>query len=138
MSYVVDASVAVKWVVPEALSDKADELLARDPDLLAPDLLLVEGVNALWKKTLRKEISAREGDRALRLLTESGIDLRPAGPLLARALELARRLGHPVYDCVYLALAERERVPVVTADRRLLASVRNRRMGLSVVDLAAL
>lgn len=138
MSYVVDASVAVKWVVPEALSEKADELLARDPELLAPDLLLVEGVTVLWKKTLRKEISAREGDRALRLLTESGIDLRPTGPLLARALELARRLGHPVYDCVYLTLAERERVPLVTADRRLLASVRNRRMGLFVVDLAAL
>lgn len=138
MSFVVDTSVAVKWVVPEVLSDRADELLARDPDLLAPDLLLVEAANALWKKTMRKEISAREAERALRLLAESGIDLRPTAPLLARAMGLARRLGHPVYDCVYLALSQRERVPLVTADKRLLASVRNRRMKPLVADLAGL
>jgi predicted nucleic acid-binding protein len=56
--------------------------------------------------------------------------------LLARAMEVARLLKHPVYDCVYLALAERERATVVTADARLLQQARRRRLRISVVDLA--
>jgi predicted nucleic acid-binding protein len=57
MTYVVDSSVAVKWVVPEVLSDEADRILAGDDPLIAPDLLQVEAANALWKKAARKEIS---------------------------------------------------------------------------------
>jgi predicted nucleic acid-binding protein len=136
MSVVVDASVAVKWVTPETLSEHADRLLARDEALLAPDLLLVEAANALWKKATRGEISPREAARALDLLRGSGVDLRPTSPLLARAMEVARLLDHPVYDCVYLALAERERATVVTADARLLQQARRRRLRISVVDLA--
>jgi len=137
VSWVVDASVAVKWVIPESLSDRADRLLASDEDLLAPDLLPVEVANALWKKTARQEISAREADRALGLLLDSGIVLRPTAPLLARAMALARRLRHPVHDCVYLALAEHERARFVTADGRLAGRVASRRLRVPVVDLAS-
>lgn len=138
MTCVVDASIAVKWVVPEALSTKADELLAREGELLAPDLLLVEVANVLWKKTVRTELSARDADRAFTLLMQFGIDLRPSAPLLGRAMQLARLLGHPVYDCVYLVLAEREDATLVTADARLLDRVKQRRLRVPVVDLAAL
>lgn len=136
MTLVVDSSVAVKWVVPEVLSDRADRLLAGGDELLAPDLLPVEAANALWRKTARREISPGEADRALAMLLESGIEFRPVGPLLGRAMRLARRLAHPVYDCVYLALAERERVPLVTADVRLLGRVAKRR--LRVIDLSTI
>jgi predicted nucleic acid-binding protein len=119
LSWVVDASIAVKWVIPEALSDLADRVRDGAEDVLAPDLLLVEVANALWRKTTAREISAREADAAFDLVRRSGIDLRPAGPLLPRAMDLARRLDHPVYDCVYLALAEREEATLVTADQRL-------------------
>ena len=102
------------------------------------DLLLVEAANALWKKTARKELSAREADRALGLLGESGLDLRPTALLLGRAMALARRLRHPVYDCVYLALAERERAALVTADARLLRRFSGRKVAPRVVDLATL
>ncbi len=135
MTWVIDASVALKWVIPEVLSDKADRLRAGDDELLAPDLLLVEVANALWKKTVGREISPAEADRALELVSESGIDLRPTAPLLRQAMLIARRLNHPVYDCVYLALADGERASFVTADRRLLRRVPPRTLQVVVVDL---
>ena len=138
MSWVVDASVAVKWVIPEVLSDLADRVRDGAEDVLAPDLLLVEVANALWRKTSAREISAREADGAFDLVRRSGIDLRPAGPLLPRAMDLARRLGHPVYDCVYLALAEREEATLVTADQRLLRRLSARKLEIAVADLRSL
>lgn len=138
MSWVVDASVAVKWVIPEVLSDLADRVRDGAEDVLAPDLLLVEVANALWRKTTAREISAREADGAFDLVRRSGIDLRPAGPLLPRAMDLARRLGHPVYDCVYLALAEREEATLVTADQRLLRRLSARELEIAVADLRSL
>jgi predicted nucleic acid-binding protein len=138
MTWVVDSSIAVKWVIPEVLSEKADRVRSRDDALLAPDLLLIEAANALWRKSERKEISAGEADRALELLIESGLDLRPTAPLLRRAMALARSLNHPVYDCVYLVLAEQERATLVTADSRLLDRVARRTLKVRVVDLATL
>jgi predicted nucleic acid-binding protein len=94
--------------------------------------------HALWRKTAAEEISAREADEAFDLVTESGIDLRPTGPLVPRAMDAARRLQHPVYDCVYLALAEREHAAFVTADHRLLRRLATSKLGISVIDLRAL
>jgi len=138
LTYVVDASVALKWVIPEALSDRAARLLDDGEPMVAPEMLLVEAANALWRKTARREISSREAERALDLLSESGLDLRPAAPLVGRALDLARTLEHPVYDCVYLALAERERATLVSADARLVALASHRRLRIPAVDLARL
>jgi len=78
---------------------------------------------------------SREADAAFDLVRRSGIDLRPTAPLLPRAMGVARRLGHPVYDCVYLALAEREHAAFVTADHRLLRRLSTRRLEVSIVDL---
>ncbi len=135
MTWVVDASVAVKWVIPEVLSDEADRLRAGDDEMLAPDVLLIEVANALWKKTAGREISPAEADRAFALVNESGIDLRPTAPLLPRAMQVARRLNHPVYDCVYLALAEREHATFVTADHRLLRRLATGPLRIPVADL---
>ena len=138
MTIVVDASVAVKWVIPEELSDQAESLRGRAARLLAPDLLLPEAANALWKKLLRREITTSEAAQAIDLLMASGLDLRPSGPLLGRALTLAQRLRHPVYDCIYVALAQAEGATLVTADQRLLARIARGRTRVAVVDLATL
>ncbi len=138
MTIVVDASVAMKWVIPEVLSDQAGSLRGRADRLLAPDLLLPEAANALWKKLIRQEITTREAAQAMNLLMASGLDLRPSGPLLGRALGLARRLRHPVYDCIYVALAQAEGATLITADQRLLARVARGRTRVAVVDLATL
>lgn len=138
MICVVDASIALKWVIPEVLSEKADRVRTGDDDVLAPDLLLVEVANALWRKTVAKELSPREADDAFELITRSGLDVRSTGPLLPRAMDFARRLGHPVHDCVYLALAEREHAALVTADHRLLYRLSARKFGVSIVDIRTL
>lgn len=120
---VVDASVALKWLVSEAQSDLAVALRPK-AELIAPDLLLVECGNALWKKTRRGEIDAEDADLAIRLLAHVDVEFRPMRSLMERALEIARRLDHPVYDCVYLALAQVEGCAFVSADGRLLEKAR--------------
>ena len=99
-------------------------------------MLVVEAANVLWRKTLRRELSGAEAALALSTLGGSGVELRPSAPLAARALSLASALEHPVYDCVYLTLAERERVPLVSADARFLRAVAKRRLKIDVLPLA--
>lgn len=137
--FVIDASVAIKWVVEE---EGTAEALAvrRHARLMAPDLLVAECANILWKKVRRNELSAGEARLAARLLQAAEIELRPARPLLEEATRLAIDLDHPAYDCLYLALAMSEDCRFVTADTRLLrklaqldeASYRGR--GLSLMD----
>lgn len=117
---IIDASVAVKWFAPEDGHDHARALLTGDDPLFAPDLLAAEFANALWLKVGRGELDERNAVRAIAAVASRGEpELRPSAPLMPRAFELARRLNHPVYDCVYLALAEELDRPLVTADERL-------------------
>lgn len=113
---VVDASVAVKWVVDEEGSDAAAELAIED--LEAPDLLYVEAANVLWTKAQRRELTEAEAAERLALLLEAPLRLIPSKGLLERAQALAFELEHPVYDCVYLALALDRNTELVTADGR--------------------
>ncbi len=123
-SAVVDASVAVKWVVTEPGSEPARSLSSAD--LSAPDLLLVECANILWKKARNRELTHREASQRLSLLTQAPVQLAPSDGLLDSAYQLAAELDHPVYDCLYLALALRKQMPLVTADRRLYLAVSRR------------
>ncbi|KRA68486.1 hypothetical protein ASD89_16765 [Caulobacter sp. Root656] len=116
MTLVVDASVALKWVLAEPGQDAADALL--DEDLIAPSLWLLEAANALWRRSLRGELSAGEAEERLSELFNAPVTSIPIEDDLSMAAALAQRLGHPVYDCLYLALAVREQTQVVTADRR--------------------
>jgi predicted nucleic acid-binding protein len=123
MNLVVDASVAVKWLFEEADSDRAEALLASAGEgrlkLVAPTILPAEIANALWKRM-------RRGDMDRRNMLETGERFQEICPLLLpiedlvqRALELAIDSRQPVYDCLYVALAEELRGEVVTADERL-------------------
>jgi predicted nucleic acid-binding protein len=123
MAMIVDASVAFKWFVPEADSDRALALFETTEPLYAPDLVLTEVSNAMWAR-LRK-IDGDHGSAvkaAASALPRMLTLLVPVVELLPRAIELAFDLQHPIYDCIYLALAEREKAALVTADRRLIAS----------------
>jgi predicted nucleic acid-binding protein len=119
---VIDASVAVKWVVEEEGSTAATALRRRFR-FAAPDLLVTECANILWKKTWRGELTAVEANIAARLLERAGIELVPMGGLLEKTIDLAIRLDHPAYDCIYLALARQRGWRFVTADQRLLRTV---------------
>lgn len=123
--YVVDASVVIKWVLTEPGWQQAWTLkqaaARRDIVLLAPDFCLNEAANALWKRCrLRGEISEEEAAAGLRLISLTLGELAPSAVLIEQALQLALAFRHPVYDCVYVALALREDCQLITADRHLL------------------
>lgn len=123
MTWVVDASVAVKWFVEERGSSAARVVLAKGEALLAPDLILVETSNTAWKKVRRKEMTIEQGEAMVRAVPLYFERLVHSGALVARAYALATQLNHPVYDCLYLALAEIEAVDFITDDERLVKAV---------------
>jgi predicted nucleic acid-binding protein len=121
---VVDASVAVKWVVNEAGSERAARLL--DGRILhVPALLYVEAANALWAMRRRATVAPEAPEAAIAWLVGAPLTVADTLALIAPALALATALDHPVYDCVYLALAIEVAAPLVTADDRLLRAARS-------------
>jgi predicted nucleic acid-binding protein len=131
VNVVVDASVAIKWFVPEPLSDEADRLLGGGDALFAPDLLLLEFGNTIWKKVRLGGLARGDGDAALAALRNGPVGLVATTPLVERALHLAHKIEHSLHDCVYLAAAKAVVATVATADRRFFdrcsqSSVRSR------------
>lgn len=120
---VVDASVAVKWFVPEPDADAAERLLETSERLVAPSLILIEVRGAILRRERRNECSEDEARQALggwtAFLRGGVVEIIPFEQLLDGATELARRLGHPVADCLYLAAAMENAAMLVTADRVL-------------------
>ena len=123
--YVVDASVAVKWLVSEDYSEEAASLLDGRSTLIAPDLLFAEVTNVLWALCRRGDIAKEDFAEVVDVLKAAPVSVsHPMRALAASAARLAIDLGHPAYDCFYLALAIQEQYPVVTADRRFHDAVR--------------
>jgi len=124
---VIDASVAIKWVIEE---DGTKEALAlRRQALAAPDLLVAECANILWKKARRNELSEPEAAFAAGLLARADIELVAMRPYLEAATTIAVTLDHPANDCFYIALAEAEGLRLVTADRTLVRKASGRYPG---------
>jgi predicted nucleic acid-binding protein len=125
-SLVVDASVGLKWVVDEVGSDEAFALLLGQP-LIVPGLFWVEAANALASKVRRGDLDRADASDAWLDLEEAPVETVPITKELVRAsLEVAHDLRHPIYDCLYLALAISREATLVTADARLLTRVASR------------
>jgi predicted nucleic acid-binding protein len=114
---VVDASVAAKWFLNETHSPAAVRLVG-EHDLLAPDLLLPELAQVIWKRTRRGELTGEQGIAILRQLNRAPLTIHSSALLIEIALEIALALARTVYDCLYLTLAIQQRCRLVTADRR--------------------
>jgi predicted nucleic acid-binding protein len=123
LSYVVDASVAIKWLLQEVYSDAARRLLSSGETLAAPDLLYAEVGNVLWKRCGRGELTLEEATATAAAFALVPLAIYPVQPLFLAAIELAVRTGRTVYDSVYVALAEQTGYPLVTADQRLYNSL---------------
>lgn len=117
--FVVDASVAVKWFLPEIHGDSAMRLLDAEHDLFAPDLLFAEVGNVLWKRVRRREVAVREASTILDALVSLPLQVRACQPLMPLSFEVAYRTQRTVYDSLYLAVALLDECPMVTADRKL-------------------
>jgi predicted nucleic acid-binding protein len=120
---VVDSSVAVKWFVPEALSDVAARLLEPTYDLTAPDLLVPEFGNVLWKKLRRNQLLRDEALEIVAGLGEVPLTIVASAELVAPAIEIAAAYGRTVYEALYVALAVARDCVLVTADERLVAAL---------------
>jgi predicted nucleic acid-binding protein len=117
-AYVVDASVAVKWFVPEIHSEHALRLLRKGFDLQAPELIQAEFGNILWKKCRAGELDGTTAGEILGSFKRSPLVVHPHGALLKLAWEIALKYRQTFYDCLYLALAMAGKARMVTADRK--------------------
>lgn len=132
---VVDASVAMKWFLPEKDSDSADRVLTSAWPMHVPDLLLVETASVLWKKVRSSHLSRSEAATIRHGLESVSLILHPVGPLIDAALELALDAGRSIYDSLYLALAFALDCPFVTADEKLVNAIRQYSTELEIIHL---
>ena len=127
MKYVLDTSVAAKWVLTEADSDKArnlrDEYSRAIHELLAPDVFSVEIAHALTRAERQKRITAGEAIILWSDVLTTPPQLIRHRPLLPRAIAISSAARIGVYDCLYVALAERENCEFVTADDKLIKNL---------------
>jgi predicted nucleic acid-binding protein len=140
---VVDASIVVKWVVEEDSTPEA-LVLRQKARLIAPDLLVAECANILWKKVQKGELLKAEAIIAARLLQGAELELLPMRSLFEAATRMSIEIDHPAYDCVYLVLALQRKCQFVTADERLLHKLRQGRQhalggrAISLIEAAKL
>lgn len=125
---VVDASVAVKIFVPEALSVEAQGLFARfaaesGAELFVPDLFFVECANVFWKWVQRSAYPVKAAAEHLHDLTGLGLTAIPTQVLVDDALDIALKYRVTAYDACYMAAAMQLRLPLITADEKLVRQV---------------
>lgn len=130
MRYVLDSGVAFKCLVPEADTGRAvrlrDGYLAGTHELVAPDVFPIELTHALTRAERQGRITPLQGAQLFRDALTTLPLLHPALPLLPRAYTISSTFGIGVYDCLYVALAEREGCELVTADGKLVKNLSTR------------
>ena len=123
MNLVIDASVVIKFYVPEILSDNAGEVLSRAANgellLYAPDLVYSETGNILWKKQRRRELMSDEVDEIVNAINALPMIIEPSKPVLPLAVSIAVQSGITVYDAMYVAIARIYETKMITADKKL-------------------
>src|SRR5215467_12182730 len=129
----VDASVAVKWLIREDNTDEARRLLDPTYRLYAPDLFPVEVINTITRRVRRRELSSRDAVERIRVFNGIPVLLQDYRACLPAATSLALSYRQALYDCIYLGLAARMGLPYVTADERFINGVQTSRLARSVV-----
>lgn len=130
---VLDASVAVKWFLPEKVETLATEALAllsrhteSEIHIIVPDLFWVEFASVLWKAIRRGNFPKASADAALATITQYNFPTFPTVKLLSKAFEIATTYERTVYDSLYVALAVQTNSQLITADECLANSLATR------------
>ena len=131
--YVVDASVAIKWFVPEIHSDAALRARHGGYRLHVPAFMMLELGNVLAKKIRREELTRSEGDAILKELKQLPLQRHVDERLFPTAYALACDTHRSLYDCLYLALAEAVDGTMITADRKFYAALADGAYGRRVL-----
>jgi predicted nucleic acid-binding protein len=123
VNLIIDASVLIKFFVPEVLSAKAEQLLARVEEgsvkLFAPDLIYAEAGNTLWKKRRLKELTQSEVGKITDLIISIPLKIEASKALFPLAIDIAITYEVTVYDALYLSMAKVYETQMMTADRKL-------------------
>ena len=119
LACVIDASAAVRLILADPAAADLAERVGGAALVLAPELMLTELANTLWKLQRADRLNDLDPQELLAEARELVDRLEPDRHLQAEALALACHLNHPVYDCLYLALARREAASLISSDRRL-------------------
>lgn len=131
--YVVDASVAIKWFIPEIHSDAALRAQHAGTHLHIPAFMVLELGNVLAKKIRRNELTPRDGETILKELKHLPLQRHADERLFTAAYQLALDTRRSLYDCLYLALAETVDGIMVTADHKFFTSLTNGPYGRRVM-----
>ena len=124
---IVDASIAVKWLLDEEGSENARKAV-QGYDLAAPAFLQLEIFHVVWRRTRRGEVTSAQLRDALPALTRIIANFEPDGSLVAKAADIAVAHALAIYDCLYLALALQYEAPLITADQKQFATARRLRI----------
>ena len=126
---VIDASVAIKWYVPEVHEEAAARLLGMrsqgDLTFHVPDLFFPEFGNILWKKARTAELEGSIAAEILEAMLRVPKAVHGSEALLPSAVGIALDSGRTVYDSLYIALAAFLDCELVTADHRLCNGLAN-------------
>lgn len=133
---VVDASVVVKWFVPEVDTDNAVAILESSKELWVPDLTISEIGNILWKKYRLKELSKTEVMTIGKELNNCPMRIHNSIELVEATLEIATTFDRTFYDSLYLALAVQLDCEFVTADKKLFNAINNTELEENILLLA--
>ena len=137
MKLTVDASIVVKWYISEKYSEESRLLLAHRLERYAPDILLAEFANTIWKKARRQEIAEPQGYFDGFSNLREVIVLYSGGDHIERAAQISVEINHPVYDCLYLACAEATESKLITADQKLGNKVVDNLLDINVGHIGA-
>jgi predicted nucleic acid-binding protein len=135
VTLVIDANVGLKWFIEEPRSTAARKILEKGASFIAPDIVIPEICNVVWKKVKNHEITAEQGQAIVTNVPMILDHIVPSSELAQRAFDLAVQSNHPVYDCLYLALAERESITLITDDAKLVAVAKKAKLARLVQAL---
>lgn len=136
--YIVDASVGIKWFVPEVYSELARQLLSEENLLLVPDLFFPEIGNILWKRVRRGEDNPEDARQTLAEFNNVPLEIYDSQPLISAALEIAMQTDRTLYDSLYLALAILNQSSMVTADSKLFNALANTNFAKNILWIESL
>ncbi|HEX8265612.1 MAG TPA: type II toxin-antitoxin system VapC family toxin [Pyrinomonadaceae bacterium] len=125
MNYVVDASVSVKWYIPEIYEREATRILKGGHLFHVPELVQPEFSNIIWKKVRRGEITRAEGERIVTAFARKRWTIYPHKRIIKSAYTGSGATGQTVYDWTYLALAISLSCEFVTADEKFYKALEN-------------
>ena len=135
MTLVIDANVCLKWFIEEPRSSAARKILNKGASFIAPDIVIPDICNVVWKKVKNQEVTSVQGQAIVTNVSMIFDHIVPSSELAQRAFGLAVQFNHPVYDCLYLALAERESITLVTDDAKLVSVAKKAKLARFVQAL---